>query len=144
MSAPGQNQGETVRLTFQAQGNPTNTPIIIVDANGLTRILQPWERLVIDTLNSVNIDGVGGYTQLIDPNAAAGNTILNVMIGLNDSYTDTSGEGMSVTVGTTPVLTGNDGSIILSGMGRIINGKSQGFQAGYKALLTPGGNNNGQ
>jgi hypothetical protein len=115
-----------------------------VDANGNTRAVQTWERVILDQFVAGTTDGsTAWYAELVDTGAAAGNTVI-ALLSVSIPSVEIPGEGLSFSVGTTPAVTGNDGSTIVTATGRIINGKSQGVRAGYKELLTPGGNNNGQ
>jgi hypothetical protein len=50
-------------------------------------------------------------------------------------------EGMSLSVGSTPLATASAaGAVAIIGSGRIINGTTQGVRPNYRELLTPGGN----
>lgn len=132
-------QGQTVNLGLVA--NPASTAAVnlgIFDSNGAVRTLQPWERLLIDALEGTVTTGT---VDIATTSTVASSTLIasfNTAVGLDLD----SGEGYSCPIGLTPfVLAGTSTAVVkISGVGRIINGSTQGVRAGYRELLTPGGN----
>lgn len=137
-----QGQDVTLNLTT-ADAFTAAVPLVITDSNGVLRPLQAYERLVIDSL-TVDVDGAAQRAAVIDPGAAATAQVMGVFSVFVGAMVTTK-EGQNVSPGTTPQVTAQAaGAVIVQGTGRVTVAKSQGVQAGYKQLLTPGGNTNWQ
>lgn len=131
--------GENVRISLKSADASAGVPIVVSDANGVDRPVKSYERLVLDSMEWNVLSGL--TVDLTDPGVgvSADATLLG-------SYTPTapgwgtSGEGMSVSVGSTPVATAStSGEVEMAGTARIVTGGTRGPRAGYQALLTPGG-----
>lgn len=134
-------QGEDVKLSLVSSDASGGAPLVISDANGLTRTLQVYERLVLD---SIVADISGTITvDLTDPGSGVTNPEL-MQLSATSSGWATGGEGMNLSTGSTPVATAStSGAIVITGTARVINAKTQGVHPSWQALLTPGGNTNG-
>lgn len=141
--------GETVRLALDTADAFTsgNVPVIVYDSNGNVRPIQTWERLVVDSINC-DVDETASRAALIDPGSATATTggqLLGSFAFAGVSTVVFDDEGMNVSVGTTPTVSGQAaGGIHLVANARVVNGKSQGIRPNYQALLTPLGNIGGQ
>lgn len=134
-------QGQDIKLSLVSSDASAGVPLVISDANGVNRPLQSYERLVLDSLVA---DISGSLTvDVTDPGASVDEPELFQFSATSSGWAS-GGEGMNLSLGSTPVATASGGgAIVITGTGRIINGKTQGFQAGYKSLLTASGNVNG-
>lgn len=148
MASQGMKKGETVRLALDTTDTYTaNQAVGVYDSNGNVRPIQSWERLVIDSINC-DVDASASRVALLDPGSATATTSGQLLAsfafdGVGESHVDD--EGINVSVGTTPTLQAQAvGGVHFIANARVVNGKSQGVRAGYKELLTPGGNNTGQ
>lgn len=134
-------QGETVKVTLISTDASAGAPLVVSDANGKDRPIQPYERLVLDSMEWNIITGV--TVELTDPGAVNENSLgsFNTLA----SGWATGGEGLNVSPGSTPLATASGAGVVeMMGTARVLNSKTQGPSAGYKALLTPGGNRNWQ
>jgi hypothetical protein len=154
----GRKQGENVALGFVSSAPAQANQIVIYDANGNVRTLQPWERLIVDV--------IGFDTQFSDTTnlafvvaSPAGTTPAALPMGeIVATFTANQGipgqgmifpaEGQSQPVGYVLwlLLVGDGWSTsetALTGSARIVNGTTQGTHPRWEALLTPGGNTNG-
>jgi hypothetical protein len=144
--------GETVNLSFNQ--STTSGPMTVLDSNGVVRPIQPWERLVIDSLEATTLVNAGNAGLLFLADSAATTVPLIVLSatgaaagGSGASLTvSLPGEGVALQTGSTPyVNTGGYGiAVTVTGTARVTNGKSQGVRANYQCLLTAGGNIGGQ
>lgn len=147
--------GEAVSIEYQGQPAAAGVAVLLYDANQNPRTLGSFERIVIDTLqfdtqavDSTNLVYVVTGTTV--PTAVPTDTgqivaSFSAQSGLGAQGTVFPGEGLACPVGSNLylLLVGNAWNgvfVSLNGQARVVNGKSQGSQAGYKALLTPGGN----
>lgn len=140
----GRKQGEDVRISLTSTDASGGVKVVVLDANGVDRPIQSYERLILDSLQAtvlttttlaVNDPGTGVSTD----------GVLMLEFELNSGEWHTDGEGMAVSVGSTPVAKASaSGNVTLTGTGRVVSGGTRGVRAGYKELLTPGGNVNGQ
>ncbi len=135
--------GETVRLALSTlDAHTAALPLAVLDANGNTRPLQPYERLIIDSLEA-DVSTAAGYVDILDMGAAGNNLLASFSPTATEYHMDN--EGVSLSIGTTPTVSANaTGFVEVVGSGRVTLGKSIGTQAGYQALLTPAGNVSGQ
>lgn len=135
-------QGETVNLVFESfDASLSSQAIVINDADGNVRVLLPYERLIIDTLTA---DVASGITVdlLSDPEGATSTTTDNLLVSLNPDVGEflAMKEGLNVPLGITPsVLADGAGEVKFGGVGRIIQGTTQGpnpsWQAGQPSNL---------
>lgn len=136
----GRRQGETVRLALKSSDASGGVALVVANGNGLDRPIQKYERLIIDSLE-VNV--VAGVTvDITDPGAnVSSDAILLGSFSPTAPGWGTAGEGISLSVGSTPLATSSGaGEVEIAGTGRVVADTGlRGFQAGYKALLTPGG-----
>lgn len=131
-------QGQDVKLSLVSSNASGGVPLVVSDANGITRPIQKYERLILD---SIVADISGSLTvDLIDPGASVNQPEL-MQLSATSSGWATGGEGMSLSVGSTPLATASgSGAVVITGTGRVVADTGlRGPQAGYKALLTPGG-----
>ncbi len=152
-------QGEAVKLGFRSDTPAAVNAITVYDANDNVRVLQPYERLVVDMIsfNTLDPDDTSNLAYIVDSVTTPPGTVpAQPVVAAFSAATDIGlqgtvfpGEGYTLPIGATLwlVLVGDGwatSSTEVSGTGRIISGKSQGPQQGYKALLTAGGNVSGQ
>jgi hypothetical protein len=139
MSYRGQKiQGEAVRFSLNQTSTSalSGTALVFSDANGATRTIQSYERVILDdavldtTTANMTVD-------IDDPNAT--NTLI-VSLTDDSGLWVSQGEGASISIGTTPTVSVNEaGTIKLNGSGRIINGTTQGVRPNWRESLTPAG-----
>lgn len=145
-------QGENIHIVFFSitlgAGNVTAT---LLDANWKVRILQEYERLVIDDLQGISVgDSPSDATIIVDTESDEEPLTSNLIA----SFINTSGataslsvqfhkEGLSLPVGVLPVFIQNSGQnsvTQVTGNGRIVEGTTQGTQPNWEAHTTPRGN----
>lgn len=135
-------QGETVLISFlsSTSGSAVGfTHIPLYDANGSTRLVQPWERLIVDDLDG----SVGGVAILITAGSTAASSTLIAVPAVNNSGVVTAAdlffidakEGVSCPVGVelytyTRTSTGLGAAIGITGSGRITTAGMPGVQGG--------------
>lgn len=122
-------QGETVRISFYDFAYPLSVSISLYDAQNRVRSLAPFERLVIDRLETLNVNlwdsTLVPYSfVLLTPggdNQVLGSTMLAALGPSNHSLRSTK-EGVSVPLGITPsVLTADAGTFVaMTGDGRVV------------------------
>lgn len=154
----GRKQGEAVTLGFiGSSGNAVANAVVIYDANNKVRALLPTERLIVDMLqfDTEATDATNLVYVVAAAAAPSATPTANVLAsftaaaGIPNQGTVFPGEGAAqpLGLGLFLVLIGNawaSASTNLNGSGRIVNGSSRGVRAGFKELLTPGGNVTGQ
>jgi hypothetical protein len=149
----GQNnmkKGETVEAVQHITANQTILAPL-VDSNQNARLVQPYERFILD---SVTWSADNEYPAALRITAGtAGGAVLWQIGAIDGAATPNSfqnlfaefpGEGIVFPVGLGPFFVGTDADQTVVITGRIVTGTSQGVRAGYKELLTPGGNQSGQ
>lgn len=133
----GLKQGEDVRVSLVSSDASGGAAVIIADANGVDRPLQPYERLVLDSLLATVAAAI--TIAVTDPGAAVSSdaiTLASFSATAPEWHSD--GEGLNVSVGAVPVVTASGpGAVVVTGTGRIINGKTQGVRPSWREKLTP-------
>lgn len=150
----GQNnmkKGETVSLNYFA--NIGSGTVTVFDVNGISRPIQKWERLILDSVTwgaygDTSTSGVVLQDSLTNANLCvlAPGVAVGALADTHTFFAEFPGEGVSLSVGATVVVValsaGSDGGVLV-GTARIVNGTTQGVRPNYQCLLTPGGNLNG-
>lgn len=150
--------GEVVQLNYRSDSNASAVePITLYDANGNVRVLQSYERLVIDTIQfNTEANDTTDLAYVVASVATPATTVPAQPVvaafeagPIGAQGFVATGEGLAQPIAATLwlVLVGDawaGSSVALSGIARIVTGKSIGKLAGYQALLTPGGNMSGQ
>lgn len=155
MGSLGRKQGENVKITYVGAPGAEAVAVLLYDANDAVRTLHSYERLVIDEIQfNTEATDASNLAFLIEA-AVAPTAPPAAGLGVVASFSITPnigsqgqvfpGEGFACHIGNTLFLlddgNGWSGSeVSLVGAGRIVADTGlRGFQAGYKALLTPGG-----
>jgi hypothetical protein len=149
----GQNnmkKGETVEAVQHLTANQLILAPL-VDSNQNARLVQSYERFILDSVTwSADNDYPAGLTIRAGTYSGA---VLWQVGAIDGATTPTSfqnlfaefpGEGIVFPVGLGPFFVGTDADQTIVITGRIVTGTSQGVRAGYKEMLTPNGNQNGQ
>jgi hypothetical protein len=149
----GQNnmkKGETVEAVQHLTANQTLLAPL-VDSNQNARLVQSYERFILDSVTwSTDNDYSAGL--LIRAGTGAGAVLWQVGAldgatspdSFQNLFAEFPGEGIVFPVGLGPFFEGINADQTVVITGRIVTGTSQGVRAGYKELLTPGGNQSGQ
>lgn len=154
MGSMSRKQGRQVKIIYSGAPGAEAVAVLIYDQDDVLVTIHPYERIVVDsvqfnteaTLDATNL--VYLIEALVAPTAppAGGLGVVATFTAAADIGSQGQilpGEGYSCQLGNTLFLLddGNGWSganTALVGVGRIVN-VTQGFQAGYKSLLTPGG-----
>jgi hypothetical protein len=122
-----------------------------VDSNQNARLVQSYERFILDSVTwSADNDYSAGL--MIRAGTYSGAVLWQVgaldnalpQDSFQNLFAEFPGEGIVFPVGLGPFFVGTDADQTVVITGRIVTGTSQGVRAGYKELLTPGGNQSGQ
>jgi hypothetical protein len=143
---PGENVHLTCVFLAGTSAGP-NLPFSLWDANWNPRILQSYERLILDDLQgNLTTAGVG----TIDPVVQVSNLLVWPIQPTKPTFKTAAGEtiffkeGLSLPVGALPQVVDLNGGIQLickmTGNGRIVEGTTQGVRPNWEQLLTAGGN----
>lgn len=133
-------QGENVRISFaSADASGTSAAVVLYDSNGAVRALQPYERLVIDSLVAELAAGV--TADLLNVAAGAISTTQATQLAcfgpLNNDYDGTK-EDLDVPIGVTPsVIASGAGEVKIVGNARIIRAKTQVGRQSWQSVLNP-------
>lgn len=136
----GNKQGEYVKVSLVSADASAGVSMVVADANGVDRPIAANERLVLDSLLA-DVFATGSVS-ITDPGAGVSANAVT-LAGFTPTAAEwhTDGEGLSLSVGSTPKVTASGaGAIVITGTGRVLNGKSQGVRPNWRELLTPGGN----
>jgi hypothetical protein len=133
--------GEYVAIEFVSADATTAALVTLKDANQATRTLASNERLLIDELNADLATAVTS-ADLFSDTANAGVLDAGELVA---SFNPTSGEfsggpeGFSLPIGNTPkIKAAVAGLIHVSGVGRIVKGKSEGTRPSWRESMVPG------
>jgi hypothetical protein len=133
--------GEYVAIEFSSTDATTAALVTLKDANQATRTLAANERLLIDDLFADLATAVTSADMFSDT-ANTGTVDAGELIA---SFNPTSGEfeggpeGYSIPVGVTPkVKAAVAGKVAISGVGRIVKGKSEGTRPSWRESQVPG------
>lgn len=152
MGSMSRKAGKPVKFNYSAQPGAKAVAIPILDADDTVITLKSYERLIVDEV-SFNTDAAadtGDLAYLIEAAAAPAAiptsgvlVAFSIAVNLGTQGTVFPGEGYSCHLANTLWLYDNgttleNTDVVVAGTGRIVN-VTQGPQAGYKALLTPGG-----
>lgn len=149
-------QGRAIKIVYSGSPAAEAVAVLIKDSDDNTITLQPWMRLVIDEVQfnteATDASNLAYFVEAaIAPTAppAAGLGLIatfSITPNIGSQGQIFPGEGFSCHIGNTLFLldagNGWNGAFVsLVGTGRIVEDTGlRGVQAGYKALLTPGGN----
>jgi len=127
-------QGETVRIALVASSTSTNPQLVFFDADANVRVLEPYERLLIDDI-ICNVDA--GIVDIITAGStvASSTSLLSFDMDVSEYHTD--GEGLAVPPGITPlaVIDTSTANVRIDGTGRIITAGTQGVRPNWKESL---------
>lgn len=139
-------QGETVTLLLanSSTGSTTGLPLPVFDANGSTRPIRAWERLILDDVNGTTD---GAYIAISSNSTGVLVLALTFSGGIaNPLFLK---EGAPCSVGSSAYVTSNGSNTSVWGQGRVINASMPGTQIGgagaagrpnWRELTTPQGN----
>lgn len=139
-------QGENVFISYfnGSQGSSTST-MSLFDANWKPRVLQSFERLIVDDLwGGPSSSGQLYITDLPSGQAIgslASSTILAQAVGGFANLEITAKEGISMPVGVIPsvILSGSAQIVCVQGTGRIVEGSTQGVRPNWQATTNSSG-----
>ena len=141
--------GEPIKLGFVGTPSSTSSQAIgIFDANNQVRPLQAWERIAVDMIY-VGTSLTVGYilSAPAGQSTAYSSTIMGSFGGNNSTasavspnYLGIPENELNIPTGVVPSILSLNGTgvIALTGVGRILSGKSQSQYPTWKAGTTPG------
>lgn len=136
-----ETQGENVHISFVSTATTTIAAVMnLFNANWVARVLQPYERLVIDDLEGQTNSGIVSITQ---GSTGVVNSTLIASFNSSDGLALDPKEGIPLPIGVLPFVNpegaASTATIRVSGNGRIVEGSTQGVQPNWQATLNTNG-----
>lgn len=136
--------GEYVAIEFSSTDASTAAAVTLKDADGKTRTLQSFERLLIGQLTGVVAESATDPSTNVEAllfDDADGDGVVDpgeliVAFTGNTGRFDGGHEGYSCGVGRTPkVLTSDAVDVAITGVGSIVNGTTEGHRPSWREAL---------